>query len=96
MPSNRGQTSLKRRRRTSDAMKDFDRLPSELRCWLAKAVLPWRPRSVKRTFASALSRTNDPDRALREMDRIEQRLIARDVRKTWGEDHPAAAIEAKL
>ena len=90
MRSNQGRTSLKRRRRQTDSMQEFDRLPAELRNWLATAMLPWRPRSVQRTFSKALARTHNKDRALAELDKIEMRLIARDVRKIWGDDHPSA------
>ena len=41
MRGNRGKTSLKLKRRNADSMRDFDRLPPELRAWLAGAVLPW-------------------------------------------------------
>jgi hypothetical protein len=71
-------------------MRDYDRLPRELRAWLAEAVLPWRPRSVRRAFDAALSKTGDPARALHELDRIEARLIARDVRRVWDGLHPNA------
>lgn len=36
---NRGATSLRRKRRRGDPMRDYDRLPPELRCWLADAAL---------------------------------------------------------
>ncbi|MBY8978319.1 hypothetical protein KHP62_21110 [Rhodobacteraceae bacterium NNCM2] len=75
-------------------MREFDRLPPDLRAWLATAVLPWRPRSVRRAFDEALSRTNDRSRALRELDRLQDRLIARDARKIWGQDYPCAISEA--
>ena len=88
MPSNRGATSLKRRWRSGDKMREFDRLPAELRAWLSCAALPWGTRSAKRTFARAMARTRDTALALRELDRIEARLIAKDARKIWGEDHP--------
>jgi hypothetical protein len=91
MPGNRGQTSLKRKRRTEDPMRDFDRLPPELRAWLAAAVLPWRPRSVRRAFERAVARTRDPARALEELDRLQDRLVARDAQAVWGEDHPCAS-----
>lgn len=71
-------------------MQEFDRLPAELRCWLATAALPWRPRSVRRSFDRALARTGDRDLALAELDRLQARLIARDARQVWGDDHPAA------
>ncbi|MEM6679272.1 MAG: DUF6525 family protein [Pseudomonadota bacterium] len=69
-------------------MRDFDLLPAELRAWLAGAVLPWRPRSVRRSFERALARTGDRRLALAELDRLQQRLIARDARQIWGADHP--------
>ncbi len=72
-------------------MTEFDRLPSELRQWLSSAVLPWRPRSVKQTYQKALSRVGDADLALAELSRVEQKLIARDARKVWGNDHPFAS-----
>ncbi|ESQ13776.1 MAG: hypothetical protein JKP98_25945 [Rhodobacteraceae bacterium] len=90
MRSNRGETSLKRRRRNEDPMQEFDRLPAELRAWLANAVLPWRPRSVRSAFAKAVARTQDKASALRELDRLQARLVARDARQVWGTDHPCA------
>lgn len=88
MPSNRGKTSLKRKRRAGNSMQDFDRLPTELRSWLASAVLPWRPKSVQRTYSKALARTQCADRALQQLDELQMRLIAKDARKVWGENHP--------
>lgn len=85
---NRGRTSLKLRRRTKNPMREFDRLPSELRGWLATAVLPWRPRSVRRAYEKALKRTRDKTEALRDLDKLQDRLIANDVRKVWGEAYP--------
>ena len=40
MPTNRGTTSLKLKRRAGNPMRDYDGLPCELRNWLATAVLP--------------------------------------------------------
>lgn len=89
--SNRGRTSLKRRRRAENPMDDFDRLPREVRAWLAAATLPWRPRSVRRTYARLMAETQNSAAALAELDRIQQRLIARDARIIWGADHPDTA-----
>jgi hypothetical protein len=75
-------------------MRDFDRLPPELRAWLAEAVLPWRPRSVRRAFARAVARTKDRDRALEELDRLQERLVAKDARAVWGDAHPRASTQA--
>lgn len=93
-PSNRGRTSLKRRRRAENTMDDFDGLPREVRTWLAAAALPWRPKSVRRTYARLLAETRSPSVALAELDRIQQRLIAKDARVVWGGEHPQAAPAA--
>jgi uncharacterized protein with von Willebrand factor type A (vWA) domain len=91
MRNNTGMSTLKRKRRQTDAMRDYDRLPAELRVWLASAILPWRPRSVRRTFDSLVARTQDTPRALEELDRLQDRLVAKDARKIWGPNHPCAA-----
>lgn len=70
-------------------MREFDRLPAELRAWLAAAVLPWRPRSVRKAYDRALSRCGDRILALSTLDAIEARLVAKDAHAIWGGDHPA-------
>lgn len=72
-------------------MRDFDRLPVELRTWLAAAVLPWRPRSVRIAFDKAVLRIRDKASALRELDDLQARLVARDVCTVWGPDYPHSA-----
>ena len=72
-------------------MREYDRLPSELRCWLAGALLPWGPKSAKQAYARALSQTRDPEKALHKLSRIEARLIAKDIEKIWGAEHPYIA-----
>ena len=72
-------------------MHEFDRLPAELREWLATAILPWRPQSVRRAFHRAFQRTLDKTEALAELDRMQERLIAKDARAVWGQGHPFAA-----
>ena len=91
MRNNRGTTTLKRKRRQGNAMRDYDSLPAELRVWLASAVLPWRPRSVRRTFDRVIARSQDTSRALQELDRLQDRLVAKDVRKMWGPHYPFTA-----
>ncbi len=93
MPTNRGMTSLKRKRRNEDKMREFDKLPLELRAWLASAVLPWRPRSARRAFDRAVTKTKDKSLALKELDRLQHQLVAKDARKIWGHDHPVAAMQ---
>lgn len=89
--ANLGQTSLKRKRRPQDPMREYDGLPQELRAWVAAADLPWRPGSVRRSFERALAETGDVHRALQELDRLQERLIAKDAKKVWGEVHPSVA-----
>jgi hypothetical protein len=86
-------TSLRLKRRTEDPMREFDRLPAELRAWLADAVLPWRPRSVRSAFDKAVARTQNTTRALEELDRLQKRLVAKDAQTVWGPDHPHAMAE---
>ncbi len=90
MPKNRGNTTLKSRRRTGDSMRDYDALPPELRAWLASAVLPWRPGSARRAYEKALQRVGSRQNALTELDRIQAKMIAKDGRKVWGDRHPAS------
>lgn len=90
MSTNRGETSLKRKRRSTDPMRDYDRLPAELRTWLAAAILPWSPRSVRRAYERANAKTGCATSALAELDLMQLRLVARDSRKVWGADHPDA------
>ncbi len=71
-------------------MRAYDGLPAELRAWLAGAVLPWRPASVRKAFERALAETGDRARALARLDALQDLLVGRDVAAIWGEDHPAA------
>ena len=90
---NTGRTSLRQRRRCRDPMREFDRLPPALRAWLARACLPWGPRSVLRAYRRALGQSGDAGRALQVLDAIEARLIARDAARVWGDAHPAGLGE---
>lgn len=83
-------THLRAKTRRRDPMQDYDRLPPELRGWLARAALPWRPGSVLKLFGRAMARTGDRARALAELDAAERRLLARDAATIWGPGHPAA------
>lgn len=90
---NTGRTSLRQRRRCLDPMREFDRLPPALRAWLARACLPWGPRSVLRAYRRALGQSGDAGRALQALDAIEARQIARDAARVWGDAHPAGLGE---
>ena len=87
---NLGRTSLKCRRRHRDPMREFDRLPPELRRWVGTASLPWRSHSVRQAYDKALLKTRSPVLALLELDQIEARLLAKDARRIWGPDHPSS------
>lgn len=89
MPRNLGQTALPRARRRGDPMRAFDALPPDLRNWLRAASLPWSPRSAERAYRKALERCGDQRLALRELDALQARLIARDAGRVWGAGHPA-------
>ena len=90
MPSNRGATTLKSKRRTRNPMAEYDRLPAELRSWVATAILPWRAGSVQAAYDKAMARTGDPRLALHELDRLQRTLVAKDSRQVWGDTHPNA------
>jgi len=88
MYSNRGSTSLKRKRRNECPILDYDRLPSELRAWIANAELPWRPKSVLKAYGRAFSKTGDRNKAMNELNNIQHRLVAKDAIVIWGKNHP--------
>ena len=88
MPSNCGATRLKRGRRSGNPMRDYDALPKDLRVWMASAKLPWRARSVQTAYQKALARTGDHGKALRELDRLQHMLVAKDASHVWGQGHP--------
>lgn len=90
-PRANGQSSLKRRSRAGDPMASYDRLPAELRHWLASAALPWSPRSALRAWRAALARAGgDPDAARARLSATEARQLRRDTARIWGTAHPQA------
>ena len=91
MASNRGNTSLKCKRRNENSMLEFDQLPRELRGWIVSADLPWRAKSGRKAFDRALSQTGSREKALEELSRLQRRLISKDATKVWGEKHPDAS-----
>lgn len=84
MRTNLGATSMRKRRRARDPMRDFDTLPAHLRQWLAQAVLPWSPASCRRIWRAAEAEGASLDELLERLDRAERRALARD-----GASHPA-------
>ena len=87
MYSNRGSTSLKRKRRNECPILDYDRLPSELRAWIANAELPWRPKSVLKAYERAYLKTGNRDKAMNELNCIQNRLVSKDAIMIWGKNY---------
>jgi hypothetical protein len=79
MNNNLGKTSLKRKRRNENPLLDYDRLPRDLRAWVANAYLPWRPRSVLKAYKRAYLKTGNHAKAINELNCIQNRLISRDT-----------------
>ena len=86
--NNLGRTSLKRKRRNENPLLDYDRLPKELRAWVANAELPWRPRSVLKTYERVFLKTGDRNKALNELNYIQHRLVSKDAIEIWGKNYP--------
>jgi len=76
--------------RRGDPMREFDRLPPELRDWLSHAALPWDPRSVRRAYRKAFLRTGTKARALEALDALQAKRLAKDTGAIWGPEHPGA------
>lgn len=73
-------TQLRRRRRASDPMRDYDRLPKELRSWLSAARLPWSPSSALKIWNKA-GGCKDPDAALARLALVEKATLDREGTK---------------
>ena len=78
MTGNLGSTTLKRRRRAADPMMTYDTLPQPLRSWLAKAALPWSPKSCKHIWEKARSNGLSVNDAIVVLTKAEQKTLARD------------------
>ena len=78
MSGNLGATSLRRPRRRGDPMRAYDRLPPDLRRWLAGAALPWSPVSCRRIWARASARGASPDAIIALLDAAEARTLLRE------------------
>ena len=80
MRSNLGAVGMRLRRRRRSPMSEFDRLPPPLRRWIARAALPWSPRSVARSYARARAAFGSEAAALAELDRLERRRLGLPIR----------------
>ncbi|TVS02331.1 MAG: hypothetical protein EA407_09940 [Rhodobacteraceae bacterium] len=75
------------------SMSQYDRLPADLRQWLATAALPWSAQSALRLWQRSLRTARGDTHAARAaLDRAEARLVARDAALVWGPSHPAALL----
>lgn len=72
-------------------MREFDHLPPELRHWVSHAALPWRARTVQAAYDRALAQTGCTTDAIAALDRLQQKLVAKDASRVWGHGHPDAA-----
>ena len=81
-------TGLRRRKRPHP-MAHYDRLPAELRLWLAGAALPWSPVSALKLW-KRFERGCRGDTVVmrRRMDQTEARMLARDTPRIWGLGYP--------
>lgn len=79
MIGNLGATTLRRRRRSGNAMRAFDELPAPLRRWMAGAALPWSPLSCRRIWNRARARGETIAATLDRLDRAEAQSLARDA-----------------
>ncbi|PWE29785.1 DUF6525 family protein [Pararhodobacter marinus] len=70
---------LKRRAARGNPMAAYDRLPPELRAWLAQAALPWSPHSALKIWRRAMARHGgDTARVLAHLSRAEHATLRRD------------------
>lgn len=84
-------STLRRSSRHVSPMAAYDRLPSDLRLWLADAALPWSAQSVLPLWRKAMRACGgDPAAARHRLSRIERRKLSLDARRIWGATHPAA------
>jgi hypothetical protein len=88
-------TSPRARWRNTDAMAAYDRLPRDLRLWLAGAALPWSAASVLRLWERALRETGCAKAAQDRLARAEAKTLAREAARVWGQAHPSAQALAK-
>ena len=93
MTRNLGETKLRKRRRNSDIMSEFDKLPKILRIWLNYAALPWKPKSVHRAYKKAFLRTGDPILALKDLDRVQEGQLFKD--RKFSIENETGLIEGK-
>ncbi|MQY41756.1 hypothetical protein GG681_03830 [Epibacterium sp. SM1969] len=73
--NNRGSTGLRTRARRGNPMEIYDRLPGDLRQWMAGACLPWSPSSCLKIWRNARARGLPVEERLALLNRIEQATL---------------------
>ena len=66
------------RRRQANPMDQFDRLPSELRRWIANAALPWSSASCLKIWRSAQRSGASLPQIYARLEQAEQRMLAKE------------------
>jgi hypothetical protein len=84
----RNLSSPRARWRATNAMAAYDRLPPDLRTWLAGAALPWSAASVLRLWHRVLRETGNVSAARDRLSRAEEVTLAREAARVWGQDYP--------
>jgi hypothetical protein len=59
-------------------MQVYDRLPPDLRRWMAQAALPWSPTSCLALWRRAMAEGGTPEAALARLRRAEAAALARE------------------
>ncbi|MFN5996482.1 MAG: DUF6525 family protein [Paracoccaceae bacterium] len=85
---NRNLSSPRARWRKTNPMAAYDRLPPDLRSWLAEAALPWSAASVLRVWQRALRETGCARAARDRLTRAEAKTLAREAAMVWGRTYP--------
>ncbi len=74
----------------TDPMAAYDRLPRDLRLWLAGAALPWSAASVLRLWQKSLRESGCTIEAQARLSAAEATTLAREAGKVWGKGYPSA------
>ena len=78
MNRNLGKTLLKKKTAKGDRMKEFDRLPHHVRCWLSNADWPWSPTAVKRADLKAGRNEGNCKIAIAELDKMQSKQLSKE------------------
>ncbi|MDE4097883.1 DUF6525 family protein [Phaeobacter gallaeciensis] len=74
---NLGATGLPIRKRTGNAMTEYDRLPPSLRAWMQEAALPWSPRSCRSIWMKVKQDGGSDRQAIARLAAVEAAMLKR-------------------